>query len=220
MHHKSMRMICGMRNRAEATANMVGPTSKTSERGGLRGLGRMGKTRLSVHLARHFVDTYSPNFWFNSQNESTLKTRLVEVSGASARGAKVGEHEQLTRNISDLSILASKNRSIGVTYTVLCTYGQVSECRGGGNVSTGAARVRGGSLHHCGVPFFLTPSRARYYVVPSLLSVAKAKLRNTATPFPERRTIPHITLIPAPFQAIKQLLPLSTVFYLPLPSSI
>jgi hypothetical protein len=50
-------------------------------------------------------------------------------------------------------------------------------------------------FHHCGVYFFLTPSCARYYVVTSLLSVAKAKSRNTATLFPDKLTIPRITLI-------------------------
>jgi hypothetical protein len=43
-------------------------------------LGGMGKTQLSIHFARRFVDTYSLIFWLNAQNESTLKTGLVGLA--------------------------------------------------------------------------------------------------------------------------------------------
>jgi NB-ARC domain len=46
----------------------------------LCGLGGMGKTQLSIYFARRFVDTYSSIFWFNAQDESTLKAGLVKLA--------------------------------------------------------------------------------------------------------------------------------------------
>jgi hypothetical protein len=46
----------------------------------LCGLGGMGKTQLSIHFARLFVDTYSSIFWLNAQDESILKTGLAELA--------------------------------------------------------------------------------------------------------------------------------------------
>jgi hypothetical protein len=55
----------------------------------LCGLGGMGKTQLSIHFARRFVDTYSSIFWLNAQNESTLKTGLVELAAQVLEGRKL-----------------------------------------------------------------------------------------------------------------------------------
>jgi CO dehydrogenase nickel-insertion accessory protein CooC1 len=44
------------------------------------GLGGMGKTQLSIHFARRFVETYSSIFWLNAQNENTLERGLVELA--------------------------------------------------------------------------------------------------------------------------------------------
>ena len=46
----------------------------------LCGLGGVGKTQLSIHFARRFIDTYSSIFWLNAQDESTLKAGLVELA--------------------------------------------------------------------------------------------------------------------------------------------
>jgi hypothetical protein len=46
----------------------------------LCGLGGMGKTQLSIHFARKFVDTYSSVFWLNSKDESTLKASLAALA--------------------------------------------------------------------------------------------------------------------------------------------
>jgi DNA polymerase III delta prime subunit len=43
----------------------------------LYGLGGIGKTQLSIHFARKFVDTYSSVFWLNAKDESTLKAGLA-----------------------------------------------------------------------------------------------------------------------------------------------
>jgi hypothetical protein len=40
----------------------------------------MGKTQLSIHFARKFVDTYSSVFWLNGTDESTLKAGLAELA--------------------------------------------------------------------------------------------------------------------------------------------
>lgn len=44
------------------------------------GLGGMGKTQLSIHFARKFIDTYSSVFWLNGTDESTLKAGLAELA--------------------------------------------------------------------------------------------------------------------------------------------
>jgi hypothetical protein len=46
----------------------------------LCGLGGMGKTQLSIHFARKFVDTYSSVFWVNGKDESTLKAGLAALA--------------------------------------------------------------------------------------------------------------------------------------------
>lgn len=46
----------------------------------LCGLGGMGKTQLSIHFARKFVDAYSSIFWLSGKDESTLKAGLAELA--------------------------------------------------------------------------------------------------------------------------------------------
>jgi hypothetical protein len=58
----------------------LAPRPKRQNVVALCGLGGMGKTQLSIHFARRFVDTYSSIFWLNAQDESSLKAGLVEIA--------------------------------------------------------------------------------------------------------------------------------------------
>jgi len=67
----------------------LAPRPKRQNIVALCGLGGMGKTQLSVHLARQSVHTYSSILWFNAKDESTLKAGMAalaaEVTEYSAR---------------------------------------------------------------------------------------------------------------------------------------
>jgi len=58
----------------------LAPRQKCQNVVALCGLGGIGKTQLSIHFARRFVDTYSSIFWLNAQDESTLKAGLVKIA--------------------------------------------------------------------------------------------------------------------------------------------
>jgi hypothetical protein len=58
----------------------LAPRPKRQNVVALCGLGGMGKTQLSIHFARRSIDTYSSIFWLDAQNESILKTGLVELA--------------------------------------------------------------------------------------------------------------------------------------------
>jgi Cdc6-like AAA superfamily ATPase len=68
----------------------------------LYGLGGMGKTQLSIHFARRFVDTYSSIFWLNAQDESTLKAGLVKIAAQVLEEPSVNnssEEEQIVQQM-------------------------------------------------------------------------------------------------------------------------
>ena len=56
------------------------PSPKRQNVVAIYGLGGMGKTQLSIHFARRFVNTYTSIFWLNAQDESTLKAGLAGLA--------------------------------------------------------------------------------------------------------------------------------------------
>ncbi len=58
----------------------LAPCPKRQNVVALYGLGGIGKTQLSIHFARRFVDIYSSIFWLNAQDESILKAGLVKLA--------------------------------------------------------------------------------------------------------------------------------------------
>src|SRR5271155_717942 len=81
MHHRSMRMILWDAKPSWSNYGYGWPHAQNVRTWwpsvDLEG---MGKTQLSIHFARRFVDTYSSIFWLNAQDESTLKAGLVKIA--------------------------------------------------------------------------------------------------------------------------------------------
>jgi KaiC/GvpD/RAD55 family RecA-like ATPase len=68
----------------------------------LCGLGGIGKTQLSIHFARRFIDTYSSIFWLNAQDESILKAGLVELAAQVLEESSVNnsyEEERMVQQV-------------------------------------------------------------------------------------------------------------------------
>ena len=88
----------GRETELEQLRTWLAPRPKRQNVVALCGLGGMGKTQLSIHFTKRFVDTYSSIFWLNAQNESTLKAGLVELAAQvleERRSASVNDsHEE------------------------------------------------------------------------------------------------------------------------------
>jgi hypothetical protein len=80
----------------------LAPRPKRQNVVALCGLGGVGKTQLSIHFARRFIDTYSSTFWLNAQDESTLKAGLVELAAQVLEDPSVNnsyEEEQMVHRV-------------------------------------------------------------------------------------------------------------------------
>src|SRR5436309_5396131 len=64
----------------EQLRTYLAPRPKRQNVVALWGLGGMGKTQLSIHYTKRFGDTYSAVFWLSAQDESALKTGLLELA--------------------------------------------------------------------------------------------------------------------------------------------
>jgi hypothetical protein len=73
-------LFVGRETELKQLRTWLAPRPKRRNVVALCGLGGMGKTQLSIHFARRFVETYSSIFWLNAQNENTLKRGLVELA--------------------------------------------------------------------------------------------------------------------------------------------
>jgi hypothetical protein len=70
----------GRETELEQLRTYLAPRPKRQNVVALWGLGGMGKTQLSIHYTKRFGDTYSAVFWLSAQDESALKTGLIELA--------------------------------------------------------------------------------------------------------------------------------------------
>ena len=68
----------------------------------LCGLGGIGKSQLSIHFARRFIDTYSSIFWLNAQDESILKAGLVELAAQVLEEPSVNSSDEEDRMVQQV----------------------------------------------------------------------------------------------------------------------